>query len=540
MKPISRILIMAGTGILFLICILIGVLYYRNLNRNEEEMAVMIERNLQQYLNERVNELNPEFLKDGRNAEKVDDAAKLILEEMAKKLNKENLTWEELFQYFTEEQINTVVDYIVNNFSDDWLSQLINEAGDTFITKQECIDISDAVFAALKEELLKKIEEATGEDREKLLAMLKELRADGENQIVDLKALIEKIQKENIEGISVIREDIKTQGTLLGELKKSLKNMNLGMSDVEKRHTEDMENVNVKIGELSFKDEMHSKEIENLHKTAGELSAGAGEIALQIAKQAEDIKKVSGRAEEIFGGMQGNMGKIDKHIAEAQERHAKTEQKLQELTAQNDLLKEKTEACFQSVSNGKALVASTITDLGVPTASDAAFAQISDHIKELYAGAFAAGAGSALENAKIEYVRHTHTGDAKKGGGCYGAEKRHTHNSGCNKVISHNITITIKSAVGAGPEWEGRCNTHGGCGNMGEFSYSDDWTATDGTNGVTSWTENHWFCPYCDRETHRQYTETVKICKYEQHQLLGYETNCGYTDGEILQAVITY
>ena len=41
------------------------------------------------------------------------------------------------------------------------------------------------------------------------------------------------------------------------------------------------------------------------------------------------------------------------------------------------------EECFQSVSNGKALVASAITDKGVETAADATFQQMADNISSL-------------------------------------------------------------------------------------------------------------------------------------------------------------
>lgn len=81
MKPISRILIVAGTGILFLLCIIIGVLYYRNLNRNEEEMAVSIERNLKQYLNERVNSLEPQVLEKEMDSEQIKQLVDYLVNE---------------------------------------------------------------------------------------------------------------------------------------------------------------------------------------------------------------------------------------------------------------------------------------------------------------------------------------------------------------------------------------------------------------------------------------------------------------------------
>lgn len=48
-----------------------------------------------------------------------------------------------------------------------------------------------------------------------------------------------------------------------------------------------------------------------------------------------------------------------------------------------DELKESLSECFQSVSNGKALVASAITGKGVKTASDAAFATMTNNINKI-------------------------------------------------------------------------------------------------------------------------------------------------------------
>lgn len=48
-----------------------------------------------------------------------------------------------------------------------------------------------------------------------------------------------------------------------------------------------------------------------------------------------------------------------------------------------DVLKTDVDACFQSVSEGKALLASTLTDLGVQTESDATFETINNSINEL-------------------------------------------------------------------------------------------------------------------------------------------------------------
>lgn len=184
MKSISKMLIAVGTGILFLICILIGVLYYRNLNRNEEEMAVTIEKNLKQYLNERVSELNPQILEQEGN----------------------------------DELIQEVLDHIVNNFMDDWKSQFIDEAGEVFISEEEYAVIGDEIFSSLQEELLKRLEQANGEEREKILSALEQLKTENSNGLKVIKEEIQNSISAAIDRIAAIEKKVsdmegETQGT---------------------------------------------------------------------------------------------------------------------------------------------------------------------------------------------------------------------------------------------------------------------------------------------------------------------------------------
>lgn len=256
MKSISKTLIIAGTVLLFLVCILVGVLYYRNLRRGDEELAVSIERNLQKYLNERVNELNPEFLEKDENAEILTMLSEQILKEMSQKLNKENLTWEELLQYFSEEQIKSVIEYVINNFEDDWFSQFLNEAGDIFITQEEYKLIGDEIFAALREELLKQLEQVTGEEKEKILELIKtvnEYKSSSENQITGLKILLEGLQKENIASQAIleqIKKDSEDVKGALEQLKKEDKALHTridtnenSMKNIEERLTSNENNI---------------------------------------------------------------------------------------------------------------------------------------------------------------------------------------------------------------------------------------------------------------------------------------------------------
>lgn len=56
---------------------------------------------------------------------------------------------------------------------------------------------------------------------------------------------------------------------------------------------------------------------------------------------------------------------------------------VQDFNDNMDILDEKVKECFQSVSNGKKLIASAITDKGVTTASDATFAVMAENIENI-------------------------------------------------------------------------------------------------------------------------------------------------------------
>ena len=56
---------------------------------------------------------------------------------------------------------------------------------------------------------------------------------------------------------------------------------------------------------------------------------------------------------------------------------------IQDINENMDILDEKVQECFQSVSNGKLLVANAITDKGIPTSSDATFATMANNVKSI-------------------------------------------------------------------------------------------------------------------------------------------------------------
>ncbi len=122
MKHLSRIFIGAGAGLVLLICILIGVLHSRNLSKQEEERAITIENNLKEYLNERVNEIEPQYI-EANNSE-------LTAEQRA-----------EAQKIFEDRR-----DELVHDIISDLSKQLLEEIDKQYLSREELSDMNSSLM----------------------------------------------------------------------------------------------------------------------------------------------------------------------------------------------------------------------------------------------------------------------------------------------------------------------------------------------------------------------------------------------------------
>lgn len=135
----------------------------------------------------------------------------------------------------------------------------------------------------------------------------------------------------------------------------------------------------------------------------------------------------------------------------------------------------------KSVSDGKALVASAITDCGVSTESDATFQTLADNVYEVYRLGYAKGyadAQSDMADYQCEYLYHIHSTESQselisfsdidsatayfaehpapascaEPCGCYTVySEGHTHTAACTKTYNEVHTGQIESGWVAGP-----------------------------------------------------------------------------------------
>lgn len=147
-------------------------------------------------------------------------------------------------------------------------------------------------------------------------------------------------------------------------------------------------------------------------------------------------------------------------------------------------LSNKLDEVFQSVSNGKALIASAITDQGVETNSDAAFQTMADNISILATEQYNAGKASSVV---------------------------HTVGWACSYKDNHGSSATTNVYIGPGKHVayvgmnssSNSCDTSGGS-NHGSISYS--YNSSNGYVAITFSAGGNW--------TYRTCSANGQICYY--------------------------
>ncbi|SEG04003.1 hypothetical protein SAMN02910276_01717 [Butyrivibrio sp. Su6] len=205
----------------------------------------------------------------------------------------------------------------------------------------------------------------------------------------------------------------------------------------------------------------------------------------------------------------------------------------------------KIDKVFQRVSDGKKLLASTLLTKGVKVRQDATFKELSDAINKIPQQVVL---GNGDVAGKVEYEYHYHKDGAgrvcdeeyvpaNRKGGCYNVSVTHKHTDSCYKIEywysyrtrkdCDNLYHVTDRDNGDDPIFRWRCNY---CGS--EYD-SDDGYHSESTTDINVFRDRG----KSDPEVHMN---KIKICKYEDGQLLGYRPSCGYVHGQILKAHISF
>lgn len=207
----------------------------------------------------------------------------------------------------------------------------------------------------------------------------------------------------------------------------------------------------------------------------------------------------------------------------------------EDLETAKSIVNEKLSQVFKSVSDGKKLVAAAITEKGVTTAEDATYQVMHDNIISMALKQYNAGYGNGYldgqlsknTTGKVTYVKHYHTGNSSTNGGCFTISNYHRHVDGLcyYKCGSHSkddmIRISSEHYSGKGDLTEYYCRN---CGIR-----TNTWSARTEAAQIINNGGGYWSASYI-----------VYRCGKTTNTIDSYSPSCGYTDGQILSATITY
>jgi hypothetical protein len=210
-----------------------------------------------------------------------------------------------------------------------------------------------------------------------------------------------------------------------------------------------------------------------------------------------------------------------------------------------DSINKQLEAVFQSVSNGKRLLASTLLTKGVEVAEDASFQEISEAIEKIPTTVTI----EQLEG-EIVYEYHYHVDasgnrcddnvvDASRMGGCFTKAVNHIHNKDCYEEVKRYKYPSNIGVRNDGVAWYNSGN--------GETYYNYYCTRCEssftGTNPEHIETSDSW-SEANSRATDSKKIETTKIkkviCGMKTSTVAGYAPDCEYLHGQIIGAHIDF
>ncbi|MCF0142626.1 MAG: hypothetical protein HUJ75_04540, partial [Parasporobacterium sp.] len=203
---------------------------------------------------------------------------------------------------------------------------------------------------------------------------------------------------------------------------------------------------------------------------------------------------------------------------------------------------------FQSVSDGKTSIGATLTELGIPTLSDASFESITSNIRATAAAHYSNGYNDGYTTGKAEgiaegqqaeviYTYHDHTGSAADGSGCFTEPLYHAHTEECYRDTYRQCESTRWNNLYYSwdhdydypdmGKWHsdfygGTCSVCGAQNNYNAASYN---------------TPGGWDYRRCGASI---YNGQQLVCTKSTESVEGWTAGCGYTDHQIVKAEILF
>ncbi|MBQ6408443.1 MAG: hypothetical protein IJJ64_10470 [Butyrivibrio sp.] len=373
------------------------------------------------------------------------------------------------------------------------------------------------------EELEKEFSESSKRDADEIKKSFDQVGSD-----------LEKIQKQ-------YEEASKQAKSLSDELSKQMKDQNDALSkDVEGKYTD----------LLAKLDEMY-RNMESFNTSAFEgFRNDINALSSSLTKQIEDIDQdildysttVNNKFDEMNSSVSNKFDTVNNKFETINNNVVTDIDELRSfIQGEMNGLNGQLQQVFQSVSDGKKLLASTLLTKGVNIREDATFYEISKAIEGIESKVII----EKLEGSVV-YDRHYHTGangeridetivGTDQKGGCFTTPVYHTHVSSCYRTSSHLVYSTAARTHIVSPA--------GDINGVSAYNYKcDNCGATfRGTNGWHNESANS-----MDQvrarggENVRTVYNTSIVCGKNSSTIDGYAPSCGYLIGQILAAHIDY
>ncbi|BDF45192.1 hypothetical protein CE91St56_23150 [Lachnospiraceae bacterium] len=351
---------------------------------------------------------------------------------------------------------------------------------------------------------------------EELKKLIESVKTEGEENHKELLAILEKLDtsfsEENTSNFDSLISSLQTQTE---NLKTQFDLINSNLIDGFQQLTENVTNVNQGVTDTKL------EVLEGLQKIDTNAGQNYTSVTDAIASSKTDVMQ---KLEAMDTANTEHFASIKQEITNTQDavidRIASMELKTE---SRFNNLDSSLQSVFQSVSDGKKLLATALLTKNVTVAENATF---SDMQQAILAIPQKIVIGVEQVPGEIEYTYHYHTGDASSGGGCYTTQLYHQHTPGCYTRATCQPYCLGLTHTSRNDNWDVHENSrfmHPDCG-MGIIYRSPKHFVGDPCN-----------CDHMDSHTYDKLS-----CGKTNATPEGWATGCGFVDGQIIEVRIVY
>ena len=571
MKIIHKYKILIITGLAMLVLVL-GYYYLKNYGDKDTEMAKLedVQVNDTNIVEETVTETKY----------KGDENLGISTKEVKTLIDKNNLSTKEMLEqavYIANEENVKELDKLLENLfiTKRELTTLIENVDSEYgkITTQQYLDINEMIVELenTKVVLKKYISSVNDDSSRKISEIIDEINTSQASleqlkniQLKDKSEIIKLLEESSLrltDDLTSAKEGLKG---LINENKTSIENVKIDFFNMKSESDTKIEEINTAIADIELRinnveqdfiiaiDELNGTFDKKISELETDYLDKGNMLESDYLEKKEALELDYNNLKVV---LEGDYNALKEEL-NRQMNEYRTEINTFKSNMENDMkvkydkVNTRLDEVFQSVSKGKGLVASAITDKGVSTDANASFSDMAANILLIDAGS----APSVTPNYEVVEYRHHHEGSSDVCGGCYTTEIKHVHegsaNSGGGCYTVGNIcggtyqtqtyTKTCWNSVSPvgpfGPDSSGQMYWAYGCSVCGN-QLGNSYTGGNKTCGKILSTSTYTQCDKCGTKggsgTCNRITSYSLGCGKTLETTDSYKLSCGYDENEL-------